>query len=36
LKFLGDFNLARRKAGLAEADDWFSFSVPEMFEKVTI
>eukprot|EP00729_Bicosta_minor_P005388 gene5388-4616_t len=35
LKFLGDFNLARRKAGLAEADDWFSFSVPEMFEKAT-
>ena len=27
LRFLGDFNAARRRAGLPEADDWFSFSV---------
>jgi len=35
LKFLDDFNSARRAAGMPEADDWFSFSVPEMFEKAT-
>lgn len=35
LKFLDDFNKARRAAGMPEADDWFSFSVPEMFEKAT-
>ena len=27
LRFLGDFNTARRRAGLPEADDWFGFSV---------
>ena len=35
LRFLGDFNAARRRAGLPEADDWFSFSVPEMFRAAT-
>lgn len=35
LRFLGDYNAARLKHGLATADDWFSFSVPEMFRKET-
>ena len=35
LKFLGDYNTARRKVGLSQADDWFNFSVPEMFRKET-
>lgn len=35
LKFLSDYNLARRNAGKREANDWFNFSVPEMFEKAT-
>jgi NAD-dependent SIR2 family protein deacetylase len=35
LRFLGGYNAARRRSGLAEADDWFSFSVPEMFAKAT-
>ena len=35
LRFLGAYNAARRKAGLEEADDWFSFSVPEMFRPET-
>ena len=35
LRFLGDYNAARRRSGLAEADDWFSFSVPAMFAKAT-
>ena len=34
LKFLGDYNKARRAAGLDGAEGWFDFSVPEMFEKV--
>jgi NAD-dependent SIR2 family protein deacetylase len=35
LRFLGGYNAARKKAGLRQADDWFSFSVPEMFGKET-
>ena len=35
LRFLNDFNAARRKALLTEADDWFNFSVPEMFRAET-
>ena len=35
LKFLGDYNTARRKHGLEEAPDWFYFSVPEMFRAET-
>ena len=35
LRFLGDYNAARKRAGVPEADDWFGFSVPEMFEKIT-
>lgn len=35
LRFLGDYNTARKSAGLDEADDWFSFSVPEMFKSET-
>lgn len=35
LKFLGDYNAARRAAGLDEAPDWFDFSVPHMFDKAT-
>ena len=36
LRFLGAYNEARRGAGLVEADDWFSFSVPEMFRTETM
>ena len=35
LRFLGAYNAARRAARLPEADDWFSFSVPEMFRPET-
>jgi NAD-dependent SIR2 family protein deacetylase len=35
LRFLSDYNAARVKNGLDEADDWFTFSVPEMFRKET-
>ena len=35
LRFLGDYNAARKRHGLAEADDWFDFSVPEMFNTET-
>ena len=35
LRFLGDYNAARKRAGMSEADDWFSFSVPQMFQKIT-
>lgn len=35
LRFLNDYNKARTKHGLPEADDWFDFSVPQMFEKET-
>lgn len=35
LKFLGDYNAARKKHGLEEASSWFSFSVPEMFRAET-
>ena len=31
LRFLGAYNAARKRAGLPEADDWFTFSVPQMF-----
>jgi len=33
--FLAAYNAARRAAGLEDADDWFSFSVPEMFRRET-
>jgi NAD-dependent SIR2 family protein deacetylase len=35
LRFLDEYNAARRKAQLPEADDWFNFSVPEMFRAET-
>jgi len=35
LRFLAGYNSARKAAGLEEADDWFNFSVPEMFESAT-
>ena len=35
LAFLSAYNKARARHGLPEADDWFSFSVPEMFQKET-
>lgn len=35
LKFLGNYNLARKNHGLEEASSWFSFSVPEMFRAET-
>jgi len=35
LHFLRNYNIARTANGLEEADDWFSFSVPEMFRKET-
>ena len=35
LRFLSDFNAARTRHGLELADDWFDFSVPEMFQKAT-
>ena len=35
LGFLGDYNAARKAAGLREAADWFDFSVPGMFRKET-
>jgi NAD-dependent SIR2 family protein deacetylase len=35
LSFLGDYNTCRKQHGLPEADDWFSFSVPEMFRRET-
>ena len=35
LKFLSDYNIARKSKGLEEVDDWFGFSVPEMFNKET-
>jgi len=35
LRFLSDFNAARTRHGLEPADDWFDFSVPEMFQKAT-
>ena len=35
LHFLRNYNIARTSNGLEEADDWFSFSVPEMFRKET-
>jgi len=35
LKFLGDYNAARKRAGLDEAKSWFSFSVPAMFLRPT-
>mgnify|MGYP003385397864 FL=1 len=35
IKFLGDYNAARKKHGLDEAESWFSFSVPEMFREET-
>ena len=33
--FLQAYNEARKRHGLSRADDWFSFSVPEMFRKET-
>ena len=35
LAFLDDYNRARARHGLPLADDWFSFSVPEMFRAET-
>ena len=35
LRFLGDYNAARQLHGMEPADDWFSFSVPQMFAKET-
>ncbi len=35
LRFLGDFNSARARHKLEPVDDWFEFSVPEMFQKET-
>lgn len=35
LRFLSQYNKACREHGLAEADDWFDFSVPEMFRLAT-
>ena len=35
LRFLSSYNSARRAAGLEEAEDWFNFSVPEMFDSAT-
>ena len=35
LRFLGDFNSARTRHGLDPVDDWFDFSVPEMFREET-
>jgi len=35
LRFLADYNEARLRSGLPKADDWFSFSVPEMFNNET-
>ena len=35
LRFLGNYNAARRRASLPEADDWFSFSVSDMFRRET-
>lgn len=35
LAFLGDYNKARARHCLPQADDWFDFSVPEMFRKET-
>lgn len=35
LRFLTSFNRARKAAGIAEATDWFQFSVPGMFDKAT-
>jgi hypothetical protein len=35
LRFFQDYNAARTKHGLEPADDWFSFSVPEMFRAET-
>lgn len=35
LRFLANYNKARRACGLCEADDWFNFSVPEMFRSET-
>eukprot|EP01043_Picozoa_sp_COSAG02_P031109 COSAG02_NODE_2015_length_10106_cov_9.031578_4_plen_258_part_00 len=35
LRFLGDFNSARARHGLESVDDWFEFSVPEMFQRET-
>lgn len=35
LAFLGGYNKARKEHGLPEADDWFDFSVPEMFDAPT-
>lgn len=35
LRFLGDYNKARKRAGLPQANDWFDFSVAQMFRKET-
>mmetsp|Transcript_56690 Transcript_56690/g.157881 ORF Transcript_56690/g.157881 Transcript_56690/m.157881 type:complete len:91 (+) Transcript_56690:72-344(+) len=35
LRFLAGYNAARKRAGLPEVDDWFGFSVPEMFARDT-
>jgi len=35
LAFLKGYNEARRRHNLAEADDWFDFSVPDMFDPPT-
>lgn len=35
LAFLNDYNKARRQHGLFPVDDWFGFSVPEMFRSET-
>jgi NAD-dependent SIR2 family protein deacetylase len=35
LAFLSDYNAARTAHGLPEVDDWFGFSVPQMFAKAT-
>jgi len=35
VKFLENYNIARKKHGLEEASSWFQFSVPEMFKTET-
>ena len=35
LAFLKDYNVARERHGLPQVEDWFQFSVPEMFQEET-
>ena len=35
LRFLAGYNKARAAAGRPTVDDWFGFSVPEMFHRST-